>query len=499
MASFRARYTPPGWLSPWKSQSLEFPMFRVADAQRDEGAVAVVADEDMEVRPEKVERLVPITEAEMARFGLPKAATKLAYRYEGAGGKATIAVDRRKSRVTARTFAFFQVEPDVLKAHYVVIYTIEDAKTRRLALLLPDSTPESLTIRGLEGVSVKEFTPEPAEGMRRWNVLLDDARRGEVRLAVDFEMRPQLPSPPGEGQGVSVRPTSSRHRPCAVRPGHDHRAEGFCLAALEGRRGGLPVGHGGDRRRPGTRRGGEARRCPAGRRGTVGHCQVHPGESGAEPATARPTGTKQSPMRLLGTYEFVGETPKMAVDVVRNPSYALTPAIVQRARLATLLSADGTSQTQATFELLTKAPYLEVELPEKASLWSAVLDGTPLKPQKRGGIRLIGLPPGASGAVRSLQLVYEAPVQNVTNGGKLNLAAPRLLYRASRAAKESKEIPLVNIEWTVTVPDGYEAVATDGTLEAKPIARPLPAPLAVAGGLYELGGGGSELKSARSW
>ena len=47
----------------------------------------------------------------------------------------------------------------------------------------------------------------------------------------------------------------------------------------------------------------------------------------------------------------------------------------------------------------------------------------------------------------------------------------------------------MNIEWTVTVPDGYEAVATDGTLEAKPIARPLPAPLAVAGALYELGGG----------
>ena len=105
-------------------------------------------------------------------------------------------------------------------------------------------------------------------------------------------------------------------------------------------------------------------------------------------------------MRLLGTYEFVGETPKVAVDVFRNPSYALTPAIVERAKLTTLLSADGTSQTQATFQLRTKAPYLEVELPENASLWSAVLDGTPLKPQKRSGIRLIGLPPAATGAAR---------------------------------------------------------------------------------------------------
>ena len=91
--------------------------------------------------------------------------------------------------------------------------------------------------------------------------------------------------------------------------------------------------------------------------------------------------------------------------------------------------------------------------------------------------------------MRNLQLVYEAPVQSVTNGGRLNLAAPRLLYRASREAKQSTEIPLVNIEWTVTVPDGYEAVATDGTLEAKADRAALPAPLVVAGALYELGGG----------
>ena len=74
----------------------------------------------------------------------------------------------------------------------------------------------------------------------------------------------------------------------------------------------------------------------------------------------------QSPMRLLGTYEFVGETAarsrstSTAIPVTRS-----TPAIVQQARLTTLLSADGTSQTEATFQLRTKASYLEVKLPDK--------------------------------------------------------------------------------------------------------------------------------------
>ena len=109
VANFRAQYTPPGWLSPWKSQSLEFPMFRVADAQRDEGAVAVAADEDMEVRPDKVERLVPITEAEMARFGLAAGAMNLAYRYEGAGRQGD---DRRRSHEVAGDRADLRLLPD---------------------------------------------------------------------------------------------------------------------------------------------------------------------------------------------------------------------------------------------------------------------------------------------------------------------------------------------------------------------------------------------------
>ena len=99
VANFRAQYVPPGWFNPWTSQTLEFPMFRVANAQHNEGAVAVTADEDMEVRPEKIERLVPVTQAEMARFGLTSATTNLAYRYEGSGSRAPCTHGRGRRRL----------------------------------------------------------------------------------------------------------------------------------------------------------------------------------------------------------------------------------------------------------------------------------------------------------------------------------------------------------------------------------------------------------------
>ena len=66
-------------------------------------------------------------------------------------------------------------------------------------------------------------------------------------------------------------------------------------------------------------------------------------------------------------------------------------------------------------------------------------------------------------------------------------SSPRGCCTAPAAdGEQSTEIPLVNIEWKVTVPDGYEAVATDGTLEPKTIR-----PRAAGGGghIYVLGGG----------
>jgi autotransporter-associated beta strand protein len=475
--NFRAVYSPPGWMSDWKSQSLEFPMFNVAGTASDEGALAVAVSDDLEVRPDKLDHLVPIVDEEKARFGLANSPTELAYRYETRGARAALVVDRTKARTTARTFSFFRVLPEGLAVHYEVIFTIDDAKTQRLSLLLPASTPEALQIKGMGGVSVKEFVSEIAGDMRRWNILLGDARRGEVRLAVDYQLPPEaLVEPPPPEPKTFAFPSAEKQKSAesADASGKTTVAKDFTLPLVTAGnvvyQSGLVAVEGGAEFDVQVKADDHARRADVG--------QLAPAEY-------------QPGRRLLGAYSFVYDKPnepKITIDVFRNPSYALTPAIVEKAALKTLLSADGNSQTQANFQIRTKALYVEVALPKDATLWSAVLDGVPLKPQKRGGVRLLGVPPGTPGASRTLQLVYEAPVADVLHGGKLRLIAPQLLYRASNDAKQSNEIPLVNVQWNVTVPAGYEVVTADGTLEAERLARPTPAPLVVAGVLYALGG-----------
>ena len=351
--NFHARATPTGWLSDWKSFAVEFPVFAVAGATRDVGVIAVAARDDITVRPKTLDKLTPLDRvstnpvstnpvstnsvstnpAEKANSGLAGVAYRLAYRYESRPYRATLTAERPQPRLTARTFSFIRVLPDALAVHYEITYEVEESRTRQLTLLLPKDTPETLSIRGLDGLRLKQYTSLTGDGTRRWTVLLAEPRRGTIRLAVDFqqpleaEQPKDLPLPIVRAAGVAYQSG---------------------LVAVEGSAE-LDV-----------------RVKTAARRVDVGElvdAEYQPGR------------------RLLGAFlyqmGFAGEPADVKISVFRHPGYRLDPAIVQKAALTTLLSCEGVSQTEAHFELRTKALYLEVILPPRSELWAADLDGKP--------------------------------------------------------------------------------------------------------------------------
>ena len=457
---FSAVSTPAGWLDDWKARKVQFPVFAVAGASRDEGAAAVIAQDDIEVRPDRLEHLVPLTEPEKAKYGLAGVATVLAYRYEKPGYAATLSVARTRPRLTARTFSFFQVKPEGLAAHYELIYQVDDARTRQLALLLPASTPQSLRIYGLGDLPVKEYTPEAAGRWRRWNVLLGEGRRGELRLAVEFQS--PLPAPlAGEGSGVRGAADASvllRGYPLPLVRAEDVVYQSGNVAVEGSPELDIQI-------------------QTTARRADVGQLA----------AAEKPPGR-----RLLGTFAFVGPPPDVQVDVLRHPAYDLAPAIVQRAELLTVLGADGTSQTQADFRVQTKALFVEIQLPAGADLWSVELDGKPLKPQQERGSLLAELPAASGGAAagttRALQVVYASAVPRLAMSTQVHMPAPKLAFRSARDA-EAVDLPLVDLVWKLRVPSGYEVVQQGGTLVTGDVVRPLPAPAVVAAAAFLLGGG----------
>jgi hypothetical protein len=444
---FQATRTPPKWLDEWSTNQVVFPAFAVAGAAKDNGVWAMNPQDDMTVRPENLTGLTPLDEDEKLFLGLADTAAQLAYRYEGTGASATLTIERTPPRVTARNYSFLRVEPDLLTAHYELIYYVERARTRRLVLSLPDSTPASVTIRGLDGLQIKEYNSEVVEGRRRWTALLAnwtaspaDGQKTKVRLAVDFEQ----PMPKSEPKNYSL--------PLVQAEGVAYQSG---VVAVEGS---AEV---------------DVQVVKHPRKVDVGELVD------AEYETGR---------RLLGAFGYVGDGEPVTVSLVRHPSYPLVEAIVQQARYVTLVSAGGRSQTSARFTLRNKATYLEIRLPTGSTLWAAELDGMPAKPQREKDSLLLSFPAADDRAERNLHIVYETPVASVGSIGRMEIPALQLFLRSS-GKSASREVPIADLEWQLHLPTGYRVLKSSGTVETTNGAPQQLAAWQTARFLYALGGG----------
>ena len=415
------------------------------------GTIAIQAVDDMRVQATTIEQLTPLDDSDKGKYGLANVPADLAYRFDAQPFVATLQVERIAPLITARTYAFLRIEPEGLAAHYEIVYDVQRARTRELLLRLPANTPDTLSIRGLDGAQVKEFTSQMVDDERLWTAALAEKRDGSIRLAVDFTSRLEEQEP------------KNYLLPLIKADGVQYQT---ATVAVEGH-GELDVEVKTDARKV-----------------DVGQL------AGAEYRVGR---------RLLGAYGFLGEPDTVKVDVYRRPGYGLPPAIVQRAELVTLVSTSGLSQTAARYQLRTKAPFLEFQLPSADSeLWSVMLNRQSAKPQRDGKSLLISLPGGGQ-VLHDLQIVYQTPIAAVGPFGKIDTAAPRFFLR-DEDGLQGPEVPVANLKWRLTLPASYRVVGEDGSVVSDELttrriggdASPARAPAHVPASDRSLGGAASE-------
>lgn len=456
---FRATSVPNGWLQPWDQRTVAFPRFAIVEpraAERraaidDVGAIAVEARGDLVIRPEKLEKLLPLDRAERAQYGLGEMGEGPAYRYDNAVYQAEFTVTRAQPRVVARSLAFYHVKPRVLTFHGELNYTVEEARTRRLRFALPKDTPTLLSVNGLEGVEIEEFFSRDGEKTREWTVLLKQPRRGVARLAIDFDR-------PIAEDAASLALPSLSALDVAYQSG---------LAAIEAD----PL------LRVAVKT--DARTVDV---GELSEAEYQPGR------------------RLLGAYGFSGSAPEIQLSLARDPAMPIPEALVGKALLITQLSAAGESQNEAVFSLHAKVLSVEIELPGQADFWAATVDDEPIKPQRFGSRILLDLP-GARRPTRELRVVYAVPVAPVGLRGTVDLLAPKLYCGLTRAVSapsdkasgveqvRAREVPLNQLVWQVRLPAEYRLSGYRGTLTTLDIERPRPAAIGLAEAIWFLGGG----------
>jgi hypothetical protein len=410
-----ATSVPPGWLDAWQEKTFTFPNFKVAEADRADGAIAIAVGEDLLVRPEKIAGLLPLTDQERNQFQLGRGTAALAYRHDGPLPEATFTAERKQASIVAEVYNFHRLKPGALNSHYEINYDIREASVRELSFSLPEATPEQVSIRGLAGVAIKETRSEVKDGRRIWRLQLGERRRGIAKIAIDLEMK--LPADMPKGY---VLPEA--------------RAEGVeyqtGLVAVEGHSE-LDV---------------EVVKHPR---------KVDEGELYAA--------EYQVGNRLVGAFGYLGQG-EVQVDVVRHAAYGLPTALSRQTTLVTQIGVDGISQTEANFHLRTKAAFLEIELPDDAELWTITLDGQPTKPQKNADRLLLSLPTTAVQQERTVKIVFQQPSSEIYLASNVDLLAPRLLVRET-PDDDPREVPSADAQWQLILPRGFEARRSFGTVD----------------------------------
>ncbi len=152
-----------------------------------------------------------------------------------------------------------------------------------------------------------------------------------------------------------------------------------------------------------------------------------------------------------------GPSPPAAVLVITAPQAAALETVVRRRLTTTLLTVDGTLLHLDRFELAQAGEALALTLPAGATLWSAAVDGQPVRPLAAGAG--LAVPLGAGGA-RLVEVV--AVLDKVVAKGRSQLAFELAQVR----------VPVLEHRWRLLLPENarYRFRAAD--------LRPVPEPQA---------------------
>jgi hypothetical protein len=418
-----AKRVPEGWLDDWDEFHLSVPKFMIEDTFRDQGVLAIRTqsgfEEVYEVRPEQVSGVVSLATADKQQAGL-MGRLALAYRYEQPQFTVAVVAKRVVPVLSARLATFLNVQPGVLRTYSELTYTVQQSLVEKVQFKLPDSSPADLNVVGFAGTVVKQFSSIEADGHRIWTVSLDKPTAGLVVIGVDFEQ--------------VIQESVTAYTPAIV------TAEGVVyqsgvLSVESSPELAIQVGDAADD----TELGPDSRLKPV----DVGELVVNGYGVGKH---------------RVGAYGYTGTQLNVQLEISRPTLFTVPSTLIQRSEIVSFVSSHGVYQSVARFDILTKASYIQVALPEKASLWSVVIDGADtVKPQKVSGTTnrfLVSFPHSKEnvGLKRDLRVVYEQRL-SVGNDG-FQLKAPEL-FEFARGSEQQSPIEAGLIRWQMIVPGNF--------------------------------------------
>lgn len=406
----RCRRVPEEWLAEsWKTRELPIPKVWVAEASTQDGTVRVVADPQFELTDHDLRGLEPVNSSEPVPDTGTSADARLAYSFRQPYGGALV-VTRRSPRVSADIAQYVRVERDVYRVHAAVDYTVRYASTDEFLIALPGGLGREVAIQG-EDLKEKALLSQGGEDDDTWRVRLHRARTGPYALLVSYEV-----NIPSGAESVAVG---------AVRALGVSRMVGTI---------GIEASSDVELHIKATKSLIEQ---------DVAAMREHP--------AYRPTG------RLIYAYRWLTHPVHLSLGLVRHEEGSVLPMLVAKASYRTVVDRSGRARTKATLSVRNaSAPHLRVSLPARARLWSALVQGRPVKPI-RSGLSL-AVPLAAAGGpkeVLPVELTYEMPLGEMNGCGTLSFSGVKV-----------ENAPVLESAWELCLPEKYRYLSRSGNMTA---------------------------------
>ena len=420
---------PKGWLSEWSEQAFAFPAISIVGTEIGTGVLSAMGEGDFTLEVSKVENLIALFESERIALKIQGNGSGPSFSAQGSNWSLELLAKRNKPQLTAEVFSFFKIESEGIKTAYELHLEIKQAATDSFQFSLPDSTPQELTIRGLDGVVVKESTSRLEDGNRIWTIKLANRVSGAAKLQVEFlkllETDVDLSLP-------IARVSETTYQTGVIALEGDDELE---VKVLQ-------------------------------------HPRV--ADVGELTESSYAVGN-----RLLGVFGYsVGDQggDSVSVRATRRELQSVPNTIVERAQLSTALSAHGASHHVAELRVRTTGGFIQAKLPSDAVLWSVIVDGLPSLPQRSDGQLLIELRSsskvsqpyselrGGDPNLHVLRIAYETPIRSIGMRSDIDLVAP-LLATMQTSTSPSTPIPTADMEWQIWVPDQLRIMDSKGDLQ----------------------------------
>jgi hypothetical protein len=431
---FELSSIPTGWLSEWTERSFSFPKIIPRNMEQEITILSSMREGELTLSTTTSENLTALFDSERALLQAQGDGSGPSFSALTPDWKLEITATRNKPQISSEVFSFFKVAKEGIKASYELHLDIKQAATDELRFSLPESAPREITIRGLENAVVKESTSRVVDGRRFWTVKIEKRVLGLAKFSVDF----LIDLAKNQEQAMpSIRIDGTIFQTGVMSIEGDDELDVVVV------------------KHPRTADVGELTQSSY----VLGN-------------------------RLLGVYgynifdnsSYGSNEDTLSIRTSQRQTQSLPSTIIQRLTLTSALSTNRASYHVAEAQLNSVGGYMQIELPDGATLWSITVDGQPSLPQRHNGqlvvelnaesnvpIKPLGMENGRESGLHQLRIAFEIPIREIGIRTSVDLIAPTFATVQSESGP-SEQIPVADTRWQVWMPSELHLSSSVGDL-----------------------------------